>query len=55
MILPTICEKCGFGPEHECERSVCCCKCHVPDVRPERDLKLLAFIKASVAELDWVA
>lgn len=55
MTIPTICESCGFGAEHICERSVCCCDCHeTVIVRAGDGPRMSAAVQATVADLDGV-
>jgi hypothetical protein len=49
-ILPTICDKCGFGREHVCERSVCPCGCHAP-VQAAIDPEVIAYARTAGREL----
>lgn len=50
-ILPTICDQCGFGREHVCERSVCPCGCHSPVVDAQVDPEVIAFARNAGREL----
>lgn len=52
MILPTTCSQCGFGRAHICERSVCICQCHTPELRPERDPAAKAAVEATLRDID---
>lgn len=48
--------KCGFGREHTCERSVCCCDCHMPVLtQVETDPKMVAYLNTAMADLDYAA
>jgi hypothetical protein len=49
-ILPTICENCGFGREHVCERSVCPCSCHEPAIA-KVDPEVLAYARSAGQEI----
>ena len=51
MKFPTTCTKCGFGAHHICERSVCCCSCHEPEILPEKDLASAASTRRTLEDL----
>jgi hypothetical protein len=50
-LLPTICDHCGFGREHVCERSVCPCGCHFPVHQQQVDPEVIAFARETGREL----